>query len=177
MHSLKPIETRYKGYRFRSRLEARWAVFFDGLGLRWKYEAEGFDLAGTWYLPDFWIEDWSAWLEIKPGEPSEDERKRCQLLALLGTSRVLMVCGDPWPDEYKVLEFMSEEPLTEKPMTWVYDQFAQCRRCDLGWQLCSDHSFADLGRHWQRCVDSDRWPVRDTSKLLAAYAAAREARF
>lgn len=30
---MKAIETRYKGYRFRSRLEARWAVFFDALGL------------------------------------------------------------------------------------------------------------------------------------------------
>jgi hypothetical protein len=27
--SAKAIETHYKGYRFRSRLEARWAVFFD----------------------------------------------------------------------------------------------------------------------------------------------------
>ena len=28
---LKPIDTEYKGYRFRSRLEARWAVFFDAM--------------------------------------------------------------------------------------------------------------------------------------------------
>jgi hypothetical protein len=28
---IKAIETSYKGYRFRSRLEARWAVFFDAL--------------------------------------------------------------------------------------------------------------------------------------------------
>lgn len=27
--TIKPIETRYKGCRFRSRPEARWAVFFD----------------------------------------------------------------------------------------------------------------------------------------------------
>lgn len=26
---LKVIQTSYKGYRFRSRLEARWAVYFD----------------------------------------------------------------------------------------------------------------------------------------------------
>jgi hypothetical protein len=26
---IKAIETRYKGYRFRSRLEARWAVRFE----------------------------------------------------------------------------------------------------------------------------------------------------
>ena len=29
MSDIKAIETYYKGYRFRSRLEARWAVFFD----------------------------------------------------------------------------------------------------------------------------------------------------
>ena len=32
---MKVMETRYKGCRFRSRLEARWAVFFDALGVRW----------------------------------------------------------------------------------------------------------------------------------------------
>lgn len=41
---MRPIETKYRGYRFRSRLEARWAVFFDTLGLKWWYEPEGFDL-------------------------------------------------------------------------------------------------------------------------------------
>ena len=49
--SIKAIETEYKGYRFRSRLEARWAVFFDALGLKWDYEPEGFDLTDaclTW---------------------------------------------------------------------------------------------------------------------------------
>lgn len=41
---MKPKDTPYKGYWFRSRLEARWAVFFDTLGLKWLYEPEGFDL-------------------------------------------------------------------------------------------------------------------------------------
>jgi hypothetical protein len=39
---LKPIETFYRGYRFRSRLEARWAVFMDAAGIVWEYEPEGF---------------------------------------------------------------------------------------------------------------------------------------
>ena len=51
---MKAIETYYKGYRFRSRLEARWAVFFDACGAGWEYEPEGFVLNdGTCYLPDF----------------------------------------------------------------------------------------------------------------------------
>ena len=48
------VETVYNGYRFRSRLEARWAVFFDYLGVEYEYEPEGFKLpSGKTYLPDF----------------------------------------------------------------------------------------------------------------------------
>lgn len=44
----------YNGYRFRSRLEARWAVFFDALGVKYEYEPEGYKLPnGMCYLPDF----------------------------------------------------------------------------------------------------------------------------
>lgn len=38
------VPTRYAGRRFRSRLEARWAVFFDALDIHWEYEPQGFDL-------------------------------------------------------------------------------------------------------------------------------------
>lgn len=40
MTGLTAIETEYGGYKFRSRLEARWAVFFDMLGIKWEYEEE-----------------------------------------------------------------------------------------------------------------------------------------
>ncbi len=64
--AIKPIETHYKGYRFRSRLEARWAVFFESLGLNWEYEKEGFVLpSGKRYLPDFYVSG-IGFFEIKP---------------------------------------------------------------------------------------------------------------
>ena len=69
MFDVKPIETQYKGYRFRSRLEARWAVFFDALGIEWQYEAEGYDLGDVGrYLPDFWLPTFSGGMfaEVKP---------------------------------------------------------------------------------------------------------------
>jgi len=67
MTDIKAIETRYKGYRFRSRLEARWAVFFDAIGTKWEYEVEGFDLGEHgWYLPDFWLPDSKCYFEVKP---------------------------------------------------------------------------------------------------------------
>lgn len=41
---IKAIETSYAGCRFRSRLEARWAVFFDRMGVSWEYEPQGYEL-------------------------------------------------------------------------------------------------------------------------------------
>jgi len=63
---VKPIETRWRGCRFRSRLEARWAVFIDSLGLRWEHEPQGFMTSLGPYLPDFWLPSQRTWVEIKP---------------------------------------------------------------------------------------------------------------
>jgi len=46
---VRGIPTEYAGVRFRSRLEARWAAFFDLVGWPWQYEP--LDLSG--YIPDF----------------------------------------------------------------------------------------------------------------------------
>lgn len=48
-YRIAAIPTEYKGRKYRSRLEARWAAFFDLLG--WRHEYEPFDL-GKW-SPDF----------------------------------------------------------------------------------------------------------------------------
>jgi len=94
--SIKAIETRYKGYRFRSRLEARWAVFFDALGLQWEYEPEGFDLGDAgWYLPDFYIPSVDTYIEIKGKDPTHDERNKCYRLSSLLEKCVVLVCGTP----------------------------------------------------------------------------------
>ncbi len=53
-NTIKAIETIYNGHKFRSRTEARWAVFFDALGVEYEYEPQGFTLpSGAQYLPDF----------------------------------------------------------------------------------------------------------------------------
>lgn len=57
------IPTVYAGIEFRSRLEARWAAFFDEIGWRWSYEP--FD--ADHYIPDFLIHgERSMLVEIKP---------------------------------------------------------------------------------------------------------------
>lgn len=61
------IPTAYRGCRFRSRLEARWAVFFDHLNISWRYEPQGFVIGGETYLPDFLLEC-GTWVEVKGHE-------------------------------------------------------------------------------------------------------------
>jgi len=101
MAEIKAIETVYNGYKFRSRLEARWAVFFDALGIRYEYEKEGYQLPdGTKYLPDFWLPEFSLWVEVKPSQEHKSfewmqaDNKAKQLRTVTGNP-VLIVRGDP----------------------------------------------------------------------------------
>lgn len=110
-YKIKAIETRYKGYRFRSRTEARWAVFFDNFMVnKWEYEKEGFELPSRRYLPDFWFE-WGFseqghphgwWMEVKGEVPFSDtsiECRLCQELSTLSKQEVILVSGIPSWDE------------------------------------------------------------------------------
>lgn len=67
--TIRAIETHYAGCRFRSRLEARYAVALNSRGLRWEYEPEGFETPCGPYLPDFRVDlahNQKCWLEVKP---------------------------------------------------------------------------------------------------------------
>ena len=89
MKTLKAIETEYRGYRFRSRLEARWAVFFDACGVKWEYEPEGYDLGdGLYYLPDFLLHgvegriSGDLYVEVKGRMNDEDAGKMIRFAQL-----------------------------------------------------------------------------------------------
>ena len=60
----------YNGICFRSKLEARWAVVFDMLGIRWIYEPEtlrrDFWEFPTYYRPDFYLPEHDKYVEVKP---------------------------------------------------------------------------------------------------------------
>lgn len=93
---IKAIETHYAGCRFRSRLEARWAIFFDTLGIEWQYEPEGFELPSGRYLPDFFLPNIGTcgqWGEVKGRTPTEHEG---QLMTELqqGTGSGMFLSGD-----------------------------------------------------------------------------------
>ena len=96
---LRVIETAYNRYRFRSRLEARWAVFFDALGVEWDYERQGYVLDGAPYLPDFVLPGLRLFVEVKPAgflAAGGARTARDKLAALAAAIHpAMLVCGDP----------------------------------------------------------------------------------
>jgi hypothetical protein len=106
MNYIAPIETKWNGYRFRSRTEARWAVFFDHMNVQFQYELEGFELDdGVRYLPDFFLPQWNVWFEVKGPDPNELEIKKAGLLAALRDQSVLMAVGAPDYDAQQIIWF------------------------------------------------------------------------
>jgi len=105
---VKAIETRYAGCRFRSRLEARWAVFFDAMEIEWQYEPQGFHLPSGPYLPDFYlpntgkhatpddevVDATGTWLEVKGQRATHTERIKCEELGHAADEPVFLLQGD-----------------------------------------------------------------------------------
>lgn len=138
--TIAAIETQYAGYRFRSRLEARWAVFFDTLGIRWEYEPQGYVIDGTPYLPDFVLhlpDKRTVFAEIKHADTDEHEGEHvdlCRTLARESDRNVLLLIGPPahrlyhqftpWlgPDSFTAAFFHDYGPKLTTADAWWYER-------------------------------------------------------
>lgn len=122
MTNIKPLETFYHGVYFRSKTEARFAVFLDCIGIKWEYEPQGFSLGNDLnYLPDFkiynvstyhmngfitydymWVEVKGIWDDINGKLTQRDFEKIARFsesqnpIWVVGNTRTL----DPRNDEY-----------------------------------------------------------------------------
>lgn len=183
MADIKAIETQYKGYRFRSRLEARWAVFFDALGIEWEYEKEGLVLSdGTWYLPDFWLPQVNGgiWVEIKPGQsghPSDWDWPDHPAFGgdtadgtfLPPLNNFILLKGNPW--------FLDgDRPAYVGYVSGDFEHwFCQCPKCGKVGIEYNGRGGRVCGKPC--CGNNDKWYNYDSPLLLEAYAAAKLSRF
>lgn len=164
--ALKAIETHYKGFRFRSRLEARHAVFLDALGLLWTYEAEGYDLgAAGFYLPDFWLPALGCWLEIKGAAPNPGEVRKAVALAREAGRAVVIFQGEIDP---AMMGGLASDRFFPGGYIW-----AGCGVC--GWVDIIDFQARNAVLCPACCVP--RLFRATTPALRAAFVAARSARF
>lgn len=182
-----PIQTSYKGYRFRSRLEARWAVFFDAAGVKWEYEPEGFALgdAGA-YLPDFWLHDLGVWCEIKPEAPTDSEIAKAEALFFATGKAVCFLIGTP--GDHQIRLFCNDLTDSSGGTGWWYSETQTCTpgillmlvNDNLKIVLFSVHGRDLCGGDYesiQGLVNIEHAPESSAAWPAGAVAAARSARF
>ncbi len=188
---MKAIDTEYKGYLFRSRLEARWAVFFDACGVKWEYEPEGFDLGdGIYYLPDFLLHDViirynqgnhvkNLWVEVKGKMTDAD------IIKIEKFSRI------PVDENGHFLSYWSQNPLLilrDIPEEDYYHSIMNLFYI-VGWKKFFSFEYIDgdtfpavpcitsTGKLALAGGDGNYHVNVDKKKTVAAYKLARQARF
>lgn len=179
---IKAIETRFRGILFRSRIEARWAVFFEALEIPWLYEPEGFELPSGKYLPDFSLPRQKIWVEVKGGD-FHGPTIHLNELALASEQRVLLVAGsipifpkgETFPEnelgqDWATLYFPSQDNESDDPWYW-------CRCIH-----CGEYGVQFQGRSERiECCPANAGRGRrftaDEPTIKAAYDTARNRRF
>ena len=94
---INAIPTEYNGCRFRSGLEARWAVFFDLLGIEYGYASD--DLITKQNVPSFYLPALHCYFEVKEKclvrtNEGEDAIKKIMSLPTLNQAGIITF-GDP----------------------------------------------------------------------------------
>jgi hypothetical protein len=176
--TIKPIETRYAGCRFRSRLEARWAVFFDALNLDWQYEPQGFELPSGRYLPDFYLPSIDAWFEVK-GEPAgwgDICATKASELAQMTDKCVFIAGGDIPRNANQLMGNEHDWMLMLAPGNGGDTHYLWCL-CP----ICHEIGIEFDGRGErvcdEKCTSVNKSRTYDHPIIVAAYEAARSARF
>lgn len=139
--SARGITTVVNGIEYRSRLEARWALFFEKLG--WDATYEPFD--GDGYIPDFLIAgDHPMLVEVKPAvtpiEYGDPIPKVTNGLAKRWTHDILIVGASPIiRSQFGDMSagFLGEnqseihQESAGKPSAWTFNSamWAYCRHC------------------------------------------------
>lgn len=186
-HVTRPgIPTTYRGVRFRSRLEAKWACFFDLMGWRWEYEP--FDADG--YIPDFvLLGDDPVLVEVKPAislsdlvGPVEHARRRVGdtwTRDILGLGLTPFIQDGTYWHGSCVLGLLDEAALDEEGI-WhemgeaIWNECGHCGlvsfRHDAGWfksRICGHHDgdhyvndptdMLELEIRWACATNASQW--------------------
>ena len=173
------IQTEYRGRFFRSRLEARWAVFLDTLEVEWVYEREAYALrGGLAYLPDFWLPELDCWVEIKGEEASQEAHEKARALATATDKRVYIFSGSielpqgDIPPAMAAMYLPGNDTTPARPNSWAHKWHAcpECGAIWIGWNNSPALSFCE-------CSYTEHVETSEAPQITRAYRAALRARF
>lgn len=176
-YNIKAIETKFRGYQFRSRLEARWAAFFELIGWKWDYEPVDFN----GWIPDFAIYGHRlVYVEIKPVVefPNDVEQKviasGCkEEVLVLGQTCILPNGNDLKPDhQFGWLgEWCYESHLEEKRVI-CFDDALFGLWDDSKNQIGFTHGIMSYQDRITGCYDGGSWLEVDIDHIKELWATA-----
>lgn len=177
---MRGIQTRYGGCIFRSRLEARWAAFFDLLDWPWEYEP--LDLAG--YIPDFVLTFPHAPVLVEVKDEFDTDglaRAAARKIDASGWQHDALIVGASWKvrgdwDDSRVIGWHLEGG--GRDSGWAEGFWHHCLKCkcvsfhhSTGWFYCrvngcydGDHYLGfwdiDFAQQWREAGNLVRWEPR-----------------
>lgn len=188
VRTIEAIQTIYDGITYKSRTEARWAVFFKELSLNFKYEQEKIDFEdGVTYLPDFYIEEFDCYFEVKANNDRVviEEAHKAQRLSKMN-KKVLLAIGAPSPETPNIL-YLNEtnnleiEKVLEDPD--YRGRIMEDRRDKEVYWFSSEQKntgsysvICALSKKNSSWTDHDRYPLIH-NKVLLAYETAKNYNF
>jgi hypothetical protein len=181
---MKALETQYNGFRFRSRMEARWAVFMDALSVPFHYEPEAYDLDGLFYLPDFYLPVQGVFMEVKSPEADPVDWKKAEQLARFTGKKVFVICEPPTIPRFEnfaeggftMLSAFEDEDgniVVGEDLNHLWCECPRCHRAEIQYDGRADR----IGCKCRKSEHGDRGHNYDSDQLIAAYQKANGFRF
>ncbi len=147
----------------------------------WMYEPQGYEMAGTWYLPDFWLPYQKCWIEIKgPCPDGVESSKLHDLVEGTGFAAYCFFGAVPFPGGFDYLSYGGES-------AHVWFSIGEGVGCDTGYWWCECQDCRSVGIEFEGRAfrlpcghghgKGDRGHNGNSPRLMEAYKAARSAQF
>lgn len=175
---LVALPCKYRGVSLRSRLECRWIIWMDALGIAWEYEPRAVRVGGRPRWTDLWLPREEVWLEIKPEGVPPDEHLALALAEETG-SPLLWLAGRPWPGDYTLTFFPRADLPPIKNLRWALGRrdHSEVWVCDPGAVLSLRLSPQLAGPLDWEAARALEFPLFHCETLRQAYLAATTYRF
>ncbi len=172
---MKAITTTFDGIEYRSRLEARWAAYFAGIG--WQFTYEPFD--GNGYIPDFLIHgDRPMLVEVKPAVTEADYLAPIPKIeaGLAGhwNHDILIVGASPLPTRFDTV-YGGIDGSPDRPLAGILGEaFTSCGTCNGRWVAGHDDCVGDevvwdfSAAIWHECGKCFRESVHHSIQSFAS---------
>jgi hypothetical protein len=176
MPKINALPSVFKGVTYRSRMEARWAVFMTEAKIPFFYEPEGYHLEdGAFYLPDFYLPNQDAFMEIKNPLAPEDSKKKPIALSRLTGKPVFVFEIPPTVPDWS--HYDTEGATVYSPdyadCHQIWCCCPHCGRCEIKFDGRADRIYCSC----PRSAHGDKGYNSDDPRLLRAYEVATAWRF